>query len=255
MGNEFVILSVSITPPSGGTQIHILKATYHKDLNRIRFTTEDTTGEKEIWVSSVYTGTIENRPMTITMAADLTSGATYKTSISLLIDTHFYTPDHLSTVAYDSTWVFDSNTLVTACADPYGASTLHCTTQNLKVVYSYQTESYKIPFSNQVEMLGDYKLDEGIGNTLSNSQGSLGALGASLLQTLQSGHRIQHLNLMERAINILKSPILFLEVKIYLLPHQLALHSISKSIKSQPQLRISSPTSPLIFSLFTSLQT
>ncbi len=80
------------------------------------------------------------------------------------------------TVNYHSSWKFDSTTELSVCSDYGGADSIGCTVQNLKINYdAYSQTNSVITFANTVTMLGDYKLDDGSGKKLKNSQGSLGS--------------------------------------------------------------------------------
>jgi len=97
------------------------------------------------------------------------------------------------TVSYHSTWKFDSTTELSVCSDYAGTNSIGCTVQNLKINYAAYSDAYSvISFANTgfyrlhfshfnllVTTLGDYKLDDGSGKKLKNSQGALGSAALS----------------------------------------------------------------------------
>ena len=91
-----------------------------------------------------------------------------------------------TTVSYDPSWMFDSTLEMSVCSDYGGVNSIGCTVQNLKIKYaSYPSILSTIDFTNSgfnrrflcynilVTMIADYKLNEGSGNKLKNSQGTL----------------------------------------------------------------------------------
>lgn len=74
---------------------------------------------------------------------------------------------------YGSDWVFDSSLVVSVCSDYDGTDSIGCKIRNLKVFYSFYGDVTTIDYGNSVTVIGDYKLNEGKGTTLKNSQGTL----------------------------------------------------------------------------------
>lgn len=136
---------------------------------------------------------MKDKPLTIVMVADLTNGASLTNWCSVNVDTEFWTASPYTGEIYDSDWVFDDTTRFAICSEEATSPRLTCDVQNLKVEYRLLTDYSRFPFSNTgivkesskpsyfllVDILGDYKIDEGIGNTLSVAPG--GSLGPAFL--------------------------------------------------------------------------
>lgn len=54
----------------------------------------------------------------------------------------------LTTQSYGPTWVFDSSTVMSICADENGNYGVNCVVQNLKVAYKIPSQFLNMPFSN-----------------------------------------------------------------------------------------------------------
>ena len=60
----------------------------------------------------------------------------------------FYTPPTVTTLTYDSDWVFDSSTLLSLCAHENGGFSIGCVAQNVKVAYHIPAYHGMMPFTN-----------------------------------------------------------------------------------------------------------
>jgi len=80
------------------------------------------------------------------MGIDLTSSspsARCSLGVGSAISTNSFT-----TQSYGSTWVFDSTTVMSICADEDGNYGVNCVVQNLKVAYKIPSQFLNMPFSN-----------------------------------------------------------------------------------------------------------
>jgi len=78
------------------------------------------------------------------MGADL-AAKTFK--VALIVSNGFFTPPIVTSLSYDSDWVFDSSTLLSLCADENGGYSIGCITQNVKVAYHIPSSGL-MPFTN-----------------------------------------------------------------------------------------------------------
>ena len=91
----------------------------------------------------------------------------------------------ITTMNYGSGWTFDSTTLISACSDYDGSNKIACTVDNIKVAYSYYSSSAVVNTGNSVTLIGDYKLNDGVGSTTAvNSQTVAGSLASVTLCNL-----------------------------------------------------------------------
>jgi len=113
--------------------------------------------------------------LTISMSIDLSQTSPFATG-SVMLQNYFGAPSALLNLNYDSDWTFDSTTILSICSDFDGSLSVTCSVQNLKVTYKIPDFLEILPFSNLVTMMGDYKLNEGNGNILTDSQSNLGTV-------------------------------------------------------------------------------
>ncbi len=102
------------------------------------------------------------------MAIDLTD--TNPSARFTLISNTLHIPPIVTTLMYDPTWAFDSSTKITICSGENGGLQANCIVQNLKVSFKIPIQFVTMPFSNVPNLIGDYKIDEGRGGSLTNSQ-------------------------------------------------------------------------------------
>ncbi len=109
------------------------------------------------------------------MGVDLTSTSPFVRFMA--VAGNLYIPTIYPALAYDPTWVFDSSTKITICAAENGVFQANCIIENLKVSFKIPVQYVTMPFSNVPNLIGDYRIDEGRGNILKNSQTGSRSLG------------------------------------------------------------------------------
>jgi len=158
----FNLLTVSILV--SGSRKTVLAISYDLGTNQMAFFCQDQSGPMTfhtVSAPSFYS------PYNLFITLDMDSGTVSGGGIITNSDAG----NTVSSLSYGSAWAFDDSTEILVCSD---SNNIGCSVSFLKVGYSTSCFGSPIDFAMKATYIADYKLNDGTGNTLSNSLGPLG---------------------------------------------------------------------------------
>jgi len=168
---QFNFLTVSIIPPGTPSVRKKVMMLTREVSGQITFRTEDDIGTQ---TAMIRTSALPGTAFNVYLSVDLTAGS-HKFAVGGLMEdgNNIGTLTAADGLDYGFGWTFDSSLVISVCSDYNKVNSIGCKAQNLKVFYSIYQYTSSLDFANSVTLIGDYKLNEGKGNTLKNSKGKL----------------------------------------------------------------------------------
>jgi len=179
-GPDYVPVALSIIP-TGETARRQIFIMSNRD-NRMYYSGADKNAGMSIM--NVPISTFIDNPMTVYFSIDF-AASTPMIRSSFAVDNNYFVPSDIP-ITVDSTWNFDSSTVLDICSGISGSMAIGCLVENLKISYTVPAHPGLMLFTNTVKLLADYKLEDGSGLSLENEQKSPGSLADASLSSSTS---------------------------------------------------------------------